>query len=156
MPVIFPTSIALHGSLHICGSARTVHLSSCLQVSLPVNLLVCLPVLASLYLPLTRSFLSKRLIWSVYTFLCILVFLSTKHKFTFTLSSNQGMQPSISWYYFFNRKMCITSLKNTTQTMTCPSGLEMIPERSSMQRKSEVIFATFSRSGQAMCLIIMA
>jgi hypothetical protein len=51
MPVIFPTSIALHGSLHICGFARTVHLSSCLQVSLPVNLLVCLPVLASLYLP---------------------------------------------------------------------------------------------------------
>jgi hypothetical protein len=40
--------------------------------------------------------LSKRLSWSVYTFLCILIFLSTKHKFTFTLSSNQGMQPSIS------------------------------------------------------------
>ncbi len=149
----FYRSAWLPAHLWICPYSTSLFLppgfSACHFLSLPACACISL-------LPCRRSFLSKRLSWSVYTFLCILVFLSAKYKFTFTLSSNQGMQPSISWYYFFNRKMCITSLKITTQTMTCPSGLEMIPERSSMQRKFEVIFATFSRSGQAMCLIIMA
>jgi hypothetical protein len=49
------------------------------------------------------------------------------------------------------------SIENyTTQTMTCPSGIEMIPERSSIQQSPLLGTVTFSRSGQAMHLIIMA
>jgi hypothetical protein len=98
--VIFPTSIPLHDSLHICGSAST---SLFLPAGFSACQYICLPACACIsLLACRRSFLSKRLLVGLYCFQCILVFLSTMHKFSFTLSSDQGMQPDISSYYFVN------------------------------------------------------
>ncbi len=62
--VIFPTSIPLHDSLHICGSAST---SLFLPAGFSACQYICLPACACIsLLACRRSFLSKRLNRSVY------------------------------------------------------------------------------------------